>query len=376
MRAALVVVAASLLFVSCATTPVPTSAAVLSVENRGGPDLLVKVNDVSVATVPCGGGASIIAGASSVPQLPWDVSVVQANDSVVLWKGPVTTLPGWYVQIGDEATGVSKSAIGGPPGPPCPSAGPPSTHAATPSAESTAPAPSPTGDLRIENRGGPALTVEIGGVPILDVACGDYLTIAPGERGAPDLPWDLAFVRARDGAIMWTGPVASLPGWYVQMGEHGLGVSPGAVLGPAGPPCPSPAPGSDIAPPPPSDVQAALDPLHVTFTPLTEAQLSLVAVTASEAAQTALMLPDYESNGVKWTKVGCEFLGLYTDMPLHLETPYPRPAYLVQTLGDRPSHPAQNVAVNFIDAITGERITGYGSTRPGGLLGTPCGVNA
>ena len=78
-------------------------------------------------------------------------------------------------------------------------------------------------------------------------------------------------------------------------------------------------------------------------------------MTASQAAETALILPDYEGHRVVWTKVGCEYLGLYTDMPLHLETPNPRPAYLVQTLGDPvPGHPSANIAVNFIDATSGE----------------------
>jgi hypothetical protein len=192
MRAAVRLAAACLVLVGCGTPPVPTLAQVLSVENRGGPDLLVKVNDQPVASVACGDGTSIRPGVDGVPQLPWDLSIRRAQDNVTLWTGVVSSLPGWYAQIGDLATGVSKNAIGGPPGPPCSTpvssaTALPST-AATPAASQSIPSDA---YLQIENRGGPVLSVQINGREVATAACGAWPQVRFDEGRTPPVTGDL-----------------------------------------------------------------------------------------------------------------------------------------------------------------------------------------
>jgi hypothetical protein len=129
MRAAFVIAVISLLIAACRPapspiSPSPASGLVLSIDNRGGPDLVVQVNGTQIATVGCGKGAGIRAGVDGLPGIPWDLTVVRADNGTTLWSGEVTSLPGWYVQIGDTGSGVSYQPISGPAGPPCSSPGP------------------------------------------------------------------------------------------------------------------------------------------------------------------------------------------------------------------------------------------------------------
>lgn len=104
----------------------------------------------------------------------------------------------------------------------------------TPSAEPTSPVA-----LYFENRGGPPLDVSINQVHVLVVACDGYPTLVPSEGGLPALPWAVTVTRNGDGEVVYSGLVATLPAWFVQIGNSVLGFGFTPVAGPGGPSCPA-----------------------------------------------------------------------------------------------------------------------------------------
>jgi len=104
--------------------PAPSTAApddMLYIENRGGAPFVVEINGTSFATVGCNDTVGMPAGRLAIaPSLPWELKLVRVSDGATLYASTVSELPGWYVQLGDEALGISKNPIGGPPGPTCP----------------------------------------------------------------------------------------------------------------------------------------------------------------------------------------------------------------------------------------------------------------
>ena len=105
---------------ACSPTvsPSPTSSAgfpaVLSVESRGGPTLVVAVNGSEVARVECNDTATLVPGEAGLPPLPWTVSIARELDAVTVFSGQVTALPQWYLQIGDSALGIGSTPPIGP----------------------------------------------------------------------------------------------------------------------------------------------------------------------------------------------------------------------------------------------------------------------
>jgi hypothetical protein len=100
----------------------PTSPIALYVENRGGPALDVTINDIDTVAVPCEGYPTLIPGEAGIPPLPWAVSVTRSRDGVVVYSGLVSSLPAWFVQIGDTVLGLGFTPVSGPAGPTCPAA--------------------------------------------------------------------------------------------------------------------------------------------------------------------------------------------------------------------------------------------------------------
>lgn len=109
-----------------ATAPLPTVApsqtglgdAVLSIDSRGGPAVIVKVGMLEAAHVGCSGSAVLTPGVNGLPPLPWVVTIVRESDSKVLLTSTVANLPQWLVMFGDDAS-LSSSPVLGPQGPPC-----------------------------------------------------------------------------------------------------------------------------------------------------------------------------------------------------------------------------------------------------------------
>jgi len=254
---------------------------------------------------------------------------------------------------------------------------------APPVATSTAPAvPTPTSSahaiqtprsfgpwpfLRVDNRGGPTLSVRIGGVEVARAICNAIVDVLADRPDVPGLPWAVSVLRDRDGSVMWSGTVANLPSFYLAFGEQAQGVSGIQPLGPAGPRCTKD--GSDMAPSPTADVEAALANYQIDYTPLTEAETSRVEVTAGAAIdQVYGFFASAEG-------LGCEFLGTYLDRSPSSVVTTSRPAYLVQTLQAHKRGPGAENEIHFVDAVTGDLLTSYGEPTTGdSIIGTTCGA--
>lgn len=70
--------------------------------------------------------------------------------------------------------------------------------------------------LYVENRGGDAFNIQIAGVVVATVECGQTVTLEPGEGNAPVLPWDLTVTRVSDGATVLATRIVRLPQWLVR----------------------------------------------------------------------------------------------------------------------------------------------------------------
>jgi hypothetical protein len=123
LLSAVLVVAAS-----CTLGQSPTPAAtqpalgnaVLSVDSRGGPAVIVKIGAVEAARVDCNGSAVLAPGVNGLPALPWSVTVATQKDARVMLEATVASLPQWLLLFGDAAS-LSSTPVAGPQGPPCPS---------------------------------------------------------------------------------------------------------------------------------------------------------------------------------------------------------------------------------------------------------------
>jgi hypothetical protein len=104
----------------------------------------------------------------------------------------------------------------------------------------TTPSPNPWPPvLNVENRGGHAFEVRIGGTAVATVACDSGAAIAPGKDGVPVLPWDLTVIRLADRSVVLSTHVAALPRWFVSFGDNvGGPLDTAPVAGPPGPSCP------------------------------------------------------------------------------------------------------------------------------------------
>jgi hypothetical protein len=117
------------------SSPTPLFPAVLTIDSRGGPPVIIEIGALEATRVACSAGASVTLGQAGVPQLPWDLRVVRQNDGRVLLSTTVTELPHWVLLIGDSVL-MAATPAAGPSGPPCsPTPAPASTS--TPSVSPT-----------------------------------------------------------------------------------------------------------------------------------------------------------------------------------------------------------------------------------------------
>jgi len=117
MRLAFAIVGLVVLACSPVVSPSPTLSGlprVLSLENRGGPTLVVRVNGSEAATIKCAGGTTLSPGAGGLPQLPWSLSIVRQADATPVYAGEITDLPQWYLQIGETSMGLGSTPPLGP----------------------------------------------------------------------------------------------------------------------------------------------------------------------------------------------------------------------------------------------------------------------
>jgi hypothetical protein len=116
MRLAFAIV--GLVALACSPTVSPSHTPsglpqVLSLENRGGPTLVVNINGSEAATIECGGGTTLTPGGGR-PQLPWSLSIARRADAAAVYAGVITDLPQWYLQIGETSMGLGSTPPLGP----------------------------------------------------------------------------------------------------------------------------------------------------------------------------------------------------------------------------------------------------------------------
>lgn len=91
----------------------------------------------------------------------------------------------------------------------------------------------PPAVLTVENRGGPALSIRIDGIEVLQLPCDDTREITPGLDGVPPLPWTVTVARIKGDVFLATQPIANLPEWYLQIGDASMGFGTSPPIGPA-----------------------------------------------------------------------------------------------------------------------------------------------
>lgn len=118
MRLAFTIVGLIALACSPTVSPSPTISSglppVLSLENRGGPTLVVRVNGSEAATIECGQGTTLSPGAGGLPQLPWTLSILRQGTADPVFAEQITALPQWYLQIGETSMGLGSTPPSGP----------------------------------------------------------------------------------------------------------------------------------------------------------------------------------------------------------------------------------------------------------------------
>jgi hypothetical protein len=91
---------------------------VVTVENRSGPPILLRINATDFMKLGCGDETTFGAAVEGLPPLPWNIDVVRLSDDQVLWTDTIDQLPRWILVSRDGV--VSGSTLpAGPPGPPC-----------------------------------------------------------------------------------------------------------------------------------------------------------------------------------------------------------------------------------------------------------------
>jgi hypothetical protein len=79
----------------------PTIPPTLTVDNRGGPTLSIRVNGEEVVQLACGQTREIAPGIDGIPSLPWTVTVARLSDDSLLETESIADLPEYFVQNSD-----------------------------------------------------------------------------------------------------------------------------------------------------------------------------------------------------------------------------------------------------------------------------------
>ena len=116
-RWVIVVFALSSVF-ACGQTPVPSAGGAWTVESRGAPAVVIRLNGVDALRLKCQ-ETTIVKAGESAPALPWVVEVRRASDGGVLYSERISELPRWLLIYGEQVLS-SASPMLGPAGPQCP----------------------------------------------------------------------------------------------------------------------------------------------------------------------------------------------------------------------------------------------------------------
>ena len=104
----------------CFLSPAPWAglAAVLNIESRGGPAVVIRIGATEATRISCDGGAALTPGLQGMPPLPWELQVSRQSNNQLLLARTISTLPQWLVLL-DNNVFLSDSPVLGPAGPPC-----------------------------------------------------------------------------------------------------------------------------------------------------------------------------------------------------------------------------------------------------------------
>lgn len=105
---------------SGAPQPTAIPSAFLTIENRGGPDVVVTFGGTKVGELHCGSELTFSPTDPSLPKMPWVVQVATPTGDVLRTTTlDAAHLPYWIAVIGNGAV-EGAAPIEGPPGPSCP----------------------------------------------------------------------------------------------------------------------------------------------------------------------------------------------------------------------------------------------------------------
>jgi hypothetical protein len=92
----------------------------LSFDGRGNAPVILRINGVDVAHLPClqGETRTFGPGTGSVPALPWNLQVIRERDGQVLLNADVSSLPKFIVAFPDDV-GIGSNPALGPAPPTC-----------------------------------------------------------------------------------------------------------------------------------------------------------------------------------------------------------------------------------------------------------------
>jgi hypothetical protein len=101
-------------------TPAPWAglAAVLNIESRGGPAVVIRIGATEATRISCDASAALTPGLQGMPSLPWELRVSRQSDNQLHLARTINTLPQWLVLLGNNVS-LSDSPVLGPAGPPC-----------------------------------------------------------------------------------------------------------------------------------------------------------------------------------------------------------------------------------------------------------------
>ena len=98
----------------------PGQPLILTFDGRGNPPVVLLINGVDVAHLPCleGETKAFAPGAAGVPNLPWHLEVIRESDRKILLDEEVTSMPKWLLAFPDSV-GMGVDPASGPPPPTC-----------------------------------------------------------------------------------------------------------------------------------------------------------------------------------------------------------------------------------------------------------------
>ena len=175
----------------------------LYMENRGGPEFQVYVNDQFVADLRCGVSTGINPGIDGVPLLPWKLQALRLDPKSFVMTEQVTQLPQTLVQFGAETPVLTGIILG--PVITCPPAPTPPPPPSTTDPYAGLPSNACGGfHLKIVNDASASVNVTINETWHETVAPGtsNVINYAFSTPRPPEFPWHVVVTSNSTGLVM------------------------------------------------------------------------------------------------------------------------------------------------------------------------------